>query len=216
MKVIVKNARLSFNDLFKAKSIRGGKPRFSTTLICLNGDEDGNPDNLETVVIYTNNEGKRITKPYAKLEEICNHVAKEKWGKVPTKMKNWAYNKADGSTTREEYTNDDGEYWSGFNGETFYITAAKQEERCKDSKMTVLDQHKQPIASNSGLIFSGCFVNVVIDIYPFDNEEGKGITASLEGVQLKKKGEALGITQIDAADEFDEEEFDEDDAEDIM
>ena len=51
------------------------------------------------------------------------------------------------------------------------------------------------------------------------NKEGKGITASLEGVQLKAKGEALGITQIDAADEFDEEvipESETDDAADLM
>jgi len=34
MKVIVKNARLSFNDLFEAKSFEGSKPSFGATLIC--------------------------------------------------------------------------------------------------------------------------------------------------------------------------------------
>lgn len=217
MKVIIKSARLSFNDLFTAKAISGGKPRFSATCICLNGDEEGNPDGLETVVVYTNADGKKVTAPYSKMQALCDHVAKEKWGKVPAKMKNWAFCKADGSIgAREEYTNDDGEYWAGFDEETFYISAAKQEERCKDGVMTVLNQLREPIASNSGQIFSGCFVNVVIDIYAYDNDEGKGITASLEGIQLKKKGEALGITQIDAADEFDEEEIEDDGADDLL
>lgn len=218
MKVIVKNVRLSFNDLFKPKAISGGKPRFSATAICLTGDEAGNPDELKTTLTYSNNDGKRVSVPFEKMEALCDHVAKEKWGKKPAKLKNWAFNKADGSTTREEYVNEDGDYWAGFNEDTFYISAAKQEERCVDGKLTVIDQLKQPIAANSGKIFSGCFVNLVIDIYAYDNDEGKGVTASLEGVQLKKKGEALGITQIDATDEFDEEEIDEieDDAADLM
>lgn len=213
MKVIVKNARLSFNDLFMAKAVgKGSKPKFSATLICLNGDEEGNPDGPETTVVYNNAEGKKVSAPYSKMEQICEHVLKEKFGKVPAKHANWAFNKADGSTHREQYVNDDGDYWAGFNDDTFYISASKHEERCVDGKMTVLDQLKQPIAANSGKIFSGCFVNVVIDVYAFSNDEGKGVTASLEGIQLKAKGEALGITQIDAADEFDEEELPESEA----
>lgn len=219
MKVIIKNARLSFNDLFKAKSISGGKPRFGATVICLDGSEEGNPDNLETTIVYQNSEGKKSAAPFAKMADVCNQVVKEKWGKVPAKLKNYAFNKADGSTTRNEYTNDDGEYWAGFNEDTFYIAAAKQEELCVNGEMTVLDQLKQPIAPNSGKIFSGCFVNIVVDVYAYDNDEGKGVTASLEGVQLKATGEALGITQIDAADEFDEEEIPDDgnsDADELM
>lgn len=216
MKVILKNARLSFNDLFTPKSVNNGKPAFSATAICLNGDEEGNPDGFETTIVYTNSEGKRVSAPYPKLEQICEHVAKEKWGKVPPKMKNWAYNKADGSTTRDEYTNEDGEYWAGFGPETMYVSAKKHAERCKNEQMVVLDQLKQPIPANSGLLYSGCFVNLVIDVYGYDNDEGKGVTASLEGVQLKKKGEALGFTPIDAADEFEEEEIEDDEADDLM
>jgi len=218
MKVILKNARLSFNDLFAPKAVNNGKPAFSATLICLNGDEEGNPDGFESVIVYTNAEGKRVTAPYSKLEAICEHVAKEKFGKVPPKMKNWAYNKADGSTTRDEYVNDDGEYWAGFTPETMYVSAKKPADRCKNNEMTILDQFKNPIAANSGLLHSGCFVNAVIDVYAYSNDDGKGVTASLEGIQLKKKGVALGFTPIDASDEFDEEEMDdaEDDAADLM
>lgn len=199
MKVIVKNARLSFNDLWEAKSINGGKPKFTATLICSD----------ETKMKYTNWHGTQVIFPHAKMQEVCEHVLKEKFGKVPAKADNWAYNKADGSTTRDEYTNDDGDYWAGFDDETWYISAGKLEAKCKGGKMTVLDQQREPIEANSGLLFSGCYVNAVLDIYAYDGDSGKGVTASLEGVQLLRKGEPLGITQIDAADEFDEEEIDE-------
>ena len=215
MKIIVKNARLSFNDLFTAKAIKGGAPRFSATLICLDGSD---ASELQTTITYKNSEGNNVTKDFSKMSDICEHVMKEKWGKVPKKIDNWCFNKADGSTTRAAFTNDEDEFYAGFNEETFYIVAAKQEERCINKKMTVLDQRRDPIEPSSGLIFSGCYVNAVIDVYPYDNETGKGVTASLEGIQLKKKGDALGFTQIDAADEFDEEEFDEDetDADDLL
>lgn len=208
MKVIIKNARLSFNDLFEPKSINGGKPKFTGTFICSD----------DTKIKFANKEGKQVIVGHEKMQDVCDHVLKEKFGKVPAKASNWAYNKADGSTTRDEYTNDDGDYWAGFDEDTFYISAGKEAAKCKGGEMTVLDQRREPIEANSGLLFSGCYVNVVIDVYAYDGDSGKGVTASLEGVQLLRKGEALGITQIDAADDFDEEEIDaeDDDAADLM
>lgn len=197
MKIIIRNARLSFNDLFAAKSINGGEPKFTVTGIC---SED-------TTVKYTDPEGKQITKSHDAMSKICDHVLKEKFGKVPAKAENWVYNKADGSTTRDQYVNDDGDYWAGFDEHTWFISAGKRADRCKDGKMTILDQHKQPIAANSGLLFSGCYVNLVLDVYAYDGDSGKGVTASLEGVQLLRKGDALGFTQIEAGDEFEEEEI---------
>ena len=204
MKIIVKNARLSFSDLFTPKSIGDGKPKFSATLICTD----------DTTVIYKKADGTKSSVPHEKMSALCDRVCQEKWGKVPPKLKNWAYNKADGTTTRDVYTNSDGDFWAGFSEDTWYISAGKHEERCKGGKLVVLDQHKQPIEANSGLLFSGCYVNVVIDVYAYENKEGRGITASLEGVQLKKTGEPLGITKIDASDDFDEEEIEEDEAAD--
>lgn len=209
MKIIIKNARLSFNDLWESKSINGGKPKFTSTLICLD----------ETQLKFANKEGKQVTVPHGKMQEVCEHVLKEKFGKVNVaRVDNWAYNKADGSTTRGEYVNDDGDYWAGFDAETFYISAGKLEAKCKGGEMTILDQRKEKIEANSGLLFSGCYVNAVIDVYAYDGDSGKGVTASLEAIQLLKKGEPLGITQIDGASEFDEEEIeaDEDDAADMM
>ena len=196
MKVFVKNVRLSFNDLFTPKSINGGDPKFTGTFICLD----------DTKLIVTNGKGEKVTTGHEKLADICDHVLKEKFGKVPAKLDNWVYNKADGSTTRDKYVNDDGDFWAGFDEDTWFISAGKRADRCKDGKMTVIDQLKNPIAASDGTLFSGCYVNVVLDVYAYDGDSGKGVTASLEGVQLKAKGDPLGMAPIDATSEFDEEE----------
>lgn len=207
--VTVLNARLSFCSLFTPKSVSGGDPRFEATLIC--GDD--------TKIKYTGSDGKEVVRPYEKMSDICDHVWKERFGKIPAKFKNYAFNKADGSTTRDEYTNKDGEHWPGFDADTHYITAYKYEARCPPGGITVLDQLKQPIKKNNGTIFSGCYVNAVIDVYAFNRDDGRGVTASLEGVQLLKRGEPFGAEPIDAASMFEAEEIeslDEDDVADLL
>lgn len=219
MKVIIKAVRMSFNDIFEPKKVGDSKePKFSITGICLNGDEEGNPDGFKTEIIYTKPDGERVTAPYSKLDDIVEHVAKEKFGKVPAKLVNWAFNKADGSTSRDQNVNNDGEYYEGFDDETFYVSAAKQAKMVKDGVLTVLDQNKDPIAPNSGKLYSGCFVNLVVDIYAMAGKDGSkdSVQASLEGVQLKKKGEALGFNPIDAADDFEEEEFEGEETDNLL
>lgn len=61
-----------------------------------------------------------------------------------------------------------------------------------------------------GLLYSGCYANVIIRIYGYD---GKGknpdrINASLEAIQFKRHGEAFGAKPIDADVAFDEEDDD--------
>lgn len=208
MKVLIKNARLSFNDLFKAKVVNDGDPAFSATVIC----------SPETKIRFKGDDGEPVLADHSKLEEVCAKVLKDKFGKVPAKINNWVYNKADGSTTRDKYVNEDGEFWDGFTEETWFITAKKKEELCKGGKIDVLDQRKDPIEANSGILFSGCYVNLVIDVYAYDRKDGKGVSASLEGIQLLRSGEPLGFAPVNAADEFDEEDIDasEDDAADLM
>jgi len=209
MKVVIKKARLSFADIFKAKSIKGGKPRFSANFLC---SED------TTIVV----EGKSYGHEH--FEEVIKDVCRAKFNKVPKKFKNWVYNQADGTApvgkARDPFTDKEGEYWEGVEEDTFYVSAAKREDKAKNGQIPILDQGKQPIAENSGKIFSGCYVNAIVDVYAMDDDEGPLVSASLEGIQLVKTGPALGFTAIDAEDEFDEEEYedieaDDDDEEDI-
>lgn len=202
MKVIIKNARLSFHDLFEPKSMDGGKPKFNATLIC--GDD--------TTAKFTNSKGDVKVVPHGKLLAVYEHLLNEKFGKIPAKSENWFYNKADGSTHRDAFVNDDGDYWAGTDENTFYVSSNKIASKCKNGKMTVLDQRRDDIEANSGLLFSGCYVNAVIDVYAYQNDSGKGVTAELSGIQLLRTGEALGTAQTDARDEFEDEEIEAEDA----
>tara|TARA_R110000796_G_scaffold251769_1_gene383956 strand:+ start:19784 stop:20401 length:618 start_codon:yes stop_codon:yes gene_type:complete len=197
MQVSIRNVRLSFNDLFTAKSVNGGALKFAGTFICSD----------DTEITYTNDKGEKIVTGHAGLKDVCALVAADKFGKAPSKINNWAYNKADGSTTRDVYTNSDGEFWAGFNEDTWYISAGKLESMCKDGKMKVIDQRCDDLEASDGLIHSGCYVKVFIDVYAYDGGSGKGLTAALEGVQLLRKGEPLGFTPINIDKAFEVEEI---------
>lgn len=203
MRIKLRNCLLHFNDLFVPKVIgKKGEPAYSATFII----DD------ETEVIYENDKGKKVKKPaLVTIPLICERVTKEKWGKKQAKLKNWAWNKADGSTTREQYVNQDGDYYDGIDEDTWFVSAKKNLSRAKDGVIPVVDQHKQAIENDYG-IYAGCRVVAIVDIYAFDNDEGNGLSASLEVVQLLKKGEklSLGAAGVNLDEDLDEEEMDED------
>ena len=61
-----------------------------------------------------------------------------------------------------------------------------------------------PISQQSGQVYSGAWVNVSLDIYPFDRVS-KGVAAGLRGVQKVSDDETLGGGGSAASDnEFDE------------
>ena len=203
MKVILKNARLSFHDLFEARGFQGGDPKFSGTFIC----------GPETTVKFAR-DGEQVIESHEVLTELTATVLSDKFGKGKHKADNWFYNKADGSTTRNKFSDKEDEYRNGVDSDTWYVTAAKREDKARNGKMTILDQRREAIDANSGLIYSGCYVNVILDVFGYEGGSGKGVTASLEAVQLLKDGESLaGGKAADPASDFDDEEIE---ASDLM
>ncbi len=218
MQVLLKNALLGFNDIFDAKLIGDSTvKKFSATGIC---DED-------TTIQYTNGKGEKVEVPYEKMQQVCDHALKQLFGKIPVKHKNWCFNKADGSTTRDRYTDKDGEFWAGVGEDTWYISATKAQNQCKTAPkavtgpngeqtveevgyLPIFDQYRKPL-NGADKLFSGCRVNLLLDVYAFKAKKNSpdGVTASLEGVQLKEVGEPLGFSRIDAENEFEAEEFEE-------
>ena len=66
------------------------------------------------------------------------------------------------------------------------------------------------LTRSDGLLYSGCYADVIIRIYPYD---GKGknpdrLNASLEAVKFKRHGTAFGAKPVDADSMFDEEPAD--------
>jgi len=67
---------------------------------------------------------------------------------------------------------------------------------------TLIDETKTPIAEEDNKLYAGCYVNVSIDIWAMNNQYGKKVLASLNGIQFAKDGETFGVSN-DSLDDFD-------------
>lgn len=187
MKVVITAARLSFAHLFT--------PQKST---------DGNSENYNCTGIIE--PGSANAKNLAAAVEA---VAKEKWGaKAPAILAE--LRKKDKVCFREEEKkNQSGDVYSGF--EDMYWVS------CSDKvRPTVVDRDKSPLTAADGRPYSGCYVNLILDIWPQDNTHGKRINASLKGVQFVKNGDAFSGGAPASADEFDVVDAPEDDTVDDL
>lgn len=203
MRVTILNARLSFADTIRIpKPFRGKEPRHSANAICHDGT---------MLVVEVDGETHKI-KP-RDFQRVIDRVCKDRWGKTPAKLKNWVFNPADGSGTREKYIDKDGDYHQGYDENTWFFAANKNQSQAPDG-IQIVDQKREPLPSTSGHPISGDYVNMIIDVYAFEAENDKGISASLEGIQYVRKGEPFGGKRpLDAKSAFPEEEM-EDDVED--
>jgi hypothetical protein len=76
----------------------------------------------------------------------------------------------------------------------------------------VLNRDKSPLTEEDEVVYAGCYVNAVVDIWVQNNKWGKRVNANLYGVQFLKDGEPFGMGPTDVTDDFDEVK---DDAEDF-
>lgn len=134
------------------------------------------------------------TSPNVKrLNDAIDGEARKKWlDKAPTMLKQLrAADKVclhDGDLKTE---------YEGFPGH-FFVSARNT------SKPLVLDQKKSPLTKDDGKPYSGCFVNVVLDIWAQDNKFGKRVNASLKGVQFLRDGDAFSGSGPASPDAFEE------------
>ncbi len=67
----------------------------------------------------------------------------------------------------------------------------------------VVDRDKSPLSESDDKPYAGCYVNAIVSLWAQNNQYGKRINASLEGIQFSEHGEPFGTGGIDA-DEFDD------------
>ena len=67
----------------------------------------------------------------------------------------------------------------------------------------VIDRDRSPLTAQDGCPYSGCYVNATITIFAYDNQ-GKGISASLGGVQFYRDGDAFAGGGVASEDDFDD------------
>lgn len=56
----------------------------------------------------------------------------------------------------------------------------------------VLNKDKTPLTEDDNVIYGGCYVNAIVELWAQNNEYGKRINANLLGLQFVKDGEAFG------------------------
>lgn len=211
MKIIGHNLKQAYMTYFEPKVIGIDKngPSFSGTYI-VTGDS-----------LFSVPEMGMKKVPLKELSKACAKIIGDKLGKNTPKDKNWFLNKADGSTTRDAYIDDSGEYLDGFHKDAWILSGKKYPGDVNRSKcgqfdsgeLYVINKAKKRITAQEGDLKAGDVVNVVFDVYAFDGKEAKGCTATIEGVQKWADGESLklgvgssGVTDddFDSEDEFED------------
>lgn len=96
--------------------------------------------------------------------------------------------------------------YDGFEGNMFVGASNK-------TQPALFGANKEKLTTDTGIIYSGCYVNAQIDIWVQDNQYGKRINAGLTGVQFRKAGEAFSGGRPADPDDFDDMSSEEDSSE---
>lgn len=135
-----------------------------------------------------------IPKDHASLAELSKAitaVAAEKWGAKATEMLTQL--KATGKLPVRD--GDGKASYAGYAG-NLYLNASSK------TRPLVLNSDKSPLTVVDGKMYSGCYVNAIVQMWAMDNQYGKRINASLMGVQFVKDGERLAGGETASADDF--------------
>lgn len=129
-----------------------------------------------------------------KVIAAINEVAKEKWAAKAGDVLKTLKAKGDlclhPGETKAEY--------DGFEGMVFVSASNK-------ARPVVIDKDKSPLTQSDGRPYSGCYVNVSVDVWAQDNKYGKRINAKLLAVQFSRDGDAFSGGEGYADTDFEEE-----------
>jgi hypothetical protein len=127
------------------------------------------------------------------INAAIEQVAKDKWGaKADVQLK--AMRAADKTALHD---GDLKAQYAGFEN-MLYISARNA------VRPTVLNRDKSPVTESDGIIYAGCYVNAVLELWAQDNNYGKRVNASLAGVQFNRDGDAFAGGQSASEDDFED------------
>lgn len=160
MKVILKDCRAAFLNIWEAKSFEpGAKPKFNGSFLF--APNSPNAKIMETAVkqVATEAWGPKADEVLAQIKGIPNKFCYRNGNSKP------------------EY--------EGYPGNLF--VGASNATRPK-----IMDRDgKTPLIQADGRPYSGCQTHAILDIWAQDNKYGKGIQASLLGIQFVADGDAF-------------------------
>jgi hypothetical protein len=129
---------------------------------------------------------------YKAVESAIEQVGKEKWGaKWPVMKKlliaNQKHCLKDGETKAQ---------FAGFEGQWFTNASSTLAPRVVDRDVNIV------LTEASGRPYSGCYVNVAVDVWAQDNDYGQRVNATLIAVQFVADGDSFGGAVRATGDEF--------------
>lgn len=186
MKLMITNTRVAFaHGLFKASALEEGQqPKFGADFIL-----------ADDSVVYEIKADKSRVK--TTMKEAMLSVANEAWKGRGAEMLEDLEASKKCWRKGDRRVNKSGDVYEGFEGHT-YVTAKSA------SRPGVYDRNKNPVSADDGVIYSGCYVNVLFDIYANTDPKKKGVFAGLTGVQFVKDGDSFGGGGAAKADDFDD------------
>lgn len=179
--VRLNNVRLSFPDLFEAKQFDGqGAFKYRATFLF-----EPNSENHKRLL-------------HAQ-EAVLKEGFKDKW---QTTLKN-----ANDDSKLRFIGNGDNKTYDGYEGMLF-VSATRDQTKGRPAvyaKNPGTKESPNLIAATDGLIYAGCYVNGILQLWAQDNKYGKTVRANLLSVQLHKDGDAFTPgSAVASADEFED------------
>ena len=107
------------------------------------------------------------------------------------------------SIKRTVFTDGDTKDYDGYENQMAFKGSNKK-------RPTVINRDRTPIAEEDGVLYAGCYVNAIVDLWYSDHPKGgKQVLGNIMGVQFVRDGDAFGADTTSDADDFDslEDEF---------
>lgn len=172
-KVLLTNVRLSFAKLFKPESMEEGGKLNYSASFLIDPETKDGAENLK------------------KIKAAMIAACEAKWGKgkIP-KLK----------SDRKALKDGDEFDYDGYEG--MQVVVAKD-----DRPPVLIDRDRSALNEASCMtehkLYSGCYVNALINFWVYDNKFGKGCSANLRVVQFSENGEEFsGSESVDVDSEF--------------
>lgn len=179
-RVVLRDVRLAFPELFEATQYQGQGPfTYRVNALLPKGSEG-----------------------WKKFQAEVKNVVKEKWGEKAEQV----YKQILANPKQCCFADGDLKDYAGYPG-NWVISCSRAQ---KDGPPAVVDRNRTLITASAGLIYSGVYANVSFDLWAQDNKFGKGVRAGLVSVQFVKHGESFGGAAPSNANDFDDLGFDDD------
>lgn len=193
MKLKITNCRVGFaHGLFKASAFEeGSQPKYGADFILT-------PESK----VFTQNADKSWTPTTMKAAEMA--VATEAWKDKAAEMLEDFEASKKAYRNGNKRKNKDGEIYEGYE-DTWYVTAkSPTKPKLFDRRPKNEDGSDNIVTEESGIIYSGAYVNVTFDLYPNTKPKFRGVFAGLTGAQFVKDGDSFGGGGSAKAEDFED------------